>query len=420
MHSPKPFPFTPVRKAPHSQGSDARHGLANRDSILAPTFVVRPKASVRYNEKGEQILPSGTNAINPKNQSTRVSQGSADPITIQAAPATSEPHREGATVESEALKDELVVAVTIQSFHDPETATQDYLPFKRADADTEVVAGHTAVAIQNAPHMLVVESGAAVELNPMATTPSTNQTEPGTADVAFKQDVPEGKHCHLSVDHGLFKHVGIEQESTREHWLQLAAHRLDILVFLPAGHPLPPVNVTVGFPSKKAVSKVNRIIGECWGRVASADGVNQIFINPTLSSPVQFVDVLAHELVHAVDDCKNGHKHAFHAICKAIGLTKGRAAQASAGPELLHTIEKICADLGAFPHAALNTDGNQKVQTTRLRKIECPVCGWTGRTTAKWAAIGLPTCHCGTKLVPTLDRKPTIDGQPVQLDTASA
>ena len=162
MHSPKPFPFTPVRKAPHSQGSDARHGIANRDSILAPIFVVRPKATARYNEKGELIPASAAKAITPNDQPAIPSQGSADPITIQTGSTTSELHREGAAIESNALKDELVVAVTIQSLHDPVTATKDYLPFKRADADTEVVAGHTAVAIQYAPHMLVVESGAAV------------------------------------------------------------------------------------------------------------------------------------------------------------------------------------------------------------------------------------------------------------------
>jgi len=63
---------------------------------------------------------------------------------------------------------------------------------------------------------------------------------------------------------------------------------------------------TIGFPSANGLSKKRRTLGQCWPRAASADGLNQIFLNPTLTSAERVVDVLAHELVHAVDDCKSG------------------------------------------------------------------------------------------------------------------
>ena len=44
---------------------------------------------------------------------------------------------------------------------------------------------------------------------------------------------------------------------------------------------------------------------------------------------------------------------------------------------------------------------NIKKQTTRLIKVFCPDpgCGYTVRTTAKWLAVGTPTCVCGEEMV---------------------
>ena len=42
-------------------------------------------------------------------------------------------------------------------------------------------------------------------------------------------------------------------------------------------------------------------------------------------------------------------------------------------------------------------------QSTRMLKVLCPSCGYTLRTTARWLAVGFPTCPCGTEttLAPT-------------------
>jgi hypothetical protein len=34
-----------------------------------------------------------------------------------------------------------------------------------------------------------------------------------------------------------------------------------------------------------------------------------------------------------------------------------------------------------------------------MLRLECPACGYTCRTTAKWIEVGLPTCPCGEEMV---------------------
>lgn len=38
--------------------------------------------------------------------------------------------------------------------------------------------------------------------------------------------------------------------------------------------------------------------------------------------------------------------------------------------------------------------------TTRMRKVACPVCGYTVRMARKWIAVGMPTCPCGATMAP--------------------
>jgi len=33
-----------------------------------------------------------------------------------------------------------------------------------------------------------------------------------------------------------------------------------------------------------------------------------------------------------------------------------------------------------------------------MLKVSCPADGYTVRTTAKWIAVGFPTCPCGTEM----------------------
>lgn len=179
---------------------------------------------------------------------------------------------------------------------------------------------------------------------------------------------------------------------TREAWLNQALAKMAPLFKDKAGVEIPSdARVSVGFPGGGSARKR---IGECWPRERSQDKVNEIFISPTLSDPMRMLDVLAHEAIHAVDNCASGHKKEFKRIAKAIGL-EGKMTATKAGEELRKELEAIIAALPALTHGALDLNGRKK-QPTRLIKMECECCGMIIRTTQKWIEqTGEPSCACG-------------------------
>lgn len=179
---------------------------------------------------------------------------------------------------------------------------------------------------------------------------------------------------------------------TREEWLNAALAALRPWFKDRAGVEIPTdARVSVGFPGGGSARKR---IGECWPRARSTDKVNEIFISPVLHDPVRMLDVLAHEIVHAVDDCVSGHKREFKRIAKDVGL-EGKMTATHAGAELKAELERIIQTLPALTHGALDLAGRKK-QPTRLVKLECDNCGMLLRTTAKWLEqTGLPNCACG-------------------------
>ena len=177
---------------------------------------------------------------------------------------------------------------------------------------------------------------------------------------------------------------------TREAWMLSA---LDDLreIFGAADLKVPEVRVSVGWPSRRAMSLVQRTIGECWHGQAAADGVTQIFVSPVLADPVEVLDTLTHELLHAALPKDTGHKGAFKRSMALVGLT-GKPTEASAGPELTETLKGIAKKLGPFDHSKLTAGGFPK-QTTRLVKAECDLCGYNVRVTRKWLdEAGAPIC----------------------------
>lgn len=244
-----------------------------------------------------------------------------------------------------------------------------------------------------------------MDLDRSAVLPTPDRESAMMSDGAFKRDTAD-KHARAFV--------------TREEWLEAAADELGHRVFSPAGHHAPQVRVSIGFPSKKATSRRNRSDGQCWSRGASEDRLNQIYLSPLLTSSEEIVDVLTHELVHAVDDCKSGHRGQFWTICKAIGLTKGTPASASADSDLKATIAEICQALGPLPHATLHALDADKTQSTRLLKVKCPACGYTCRITAKWIVRGLPICPCGSGMTASqMEIGPTLVGDSAVLQRST-
>lgn len=79
--------------------------------------------------------------------------------------------------------------------------------------------------------------------------------------------------------------------------------------------------------------------------------------------------MLVHEVAHTLEA---NHKKEFVKIVHRVGLT-GKATATVAGAKLIYEgfLEWEKA-LGPYPHAALNPNKTRKVQTTRMKKAECP------------------------------------------------
>lgn len=190
------------------------------------------------------------------------------------------------------------------------------------------------------------------------------------------------------------------KHKTRETWLQ-AAVELCRPLFDNGGMTLPDVQVSCGWPSKSALARKRRRIGECWDVSCAADKLHHVFISPCLSevaSPDGVLATLVHELGHAAVGIPAGHRAPFKKMMKAVGLA-GKATATIAGPELLVKLETIAKTLGDYPHGRLdrNASSAPKTQGTRLLKCECDECGYTVRVTKKWLEFGTPICPCNEK-----------------------
>ena len=162
---------------------------------------------------------------------------------------------------------------------------------------------------------------------------------------------------------------------TREQWLRDLTDAVRPK-FLEISMPLPnDVAVTCGWPSKSATARKQRRIGECWARSASSRGVNEVFISPVLADTVEVAQVLVHELIHAADDNKHGHKGPFVKAQKALQLG-GKPTATTTTPEFIAWITPLLA--GEYPHGALTPGEGQKKQGTRMLKVACPDCDAEG------------------------------------------
>lgn len=202
---------------------------------------------------------------------------------------------------------------------------------------------------------------------------------------------------------------------TRELWLEDAIEALRPR-FEEVGLPLPErIHVSVGF-GYGARRESATILGQCWARSASADGINHVFISPEVGDTARVLDILLHELIHAADDLQSGHKGRFAEAATRLGL-EGKMTATTASVELAAEFMCLAETLGEYPHGALTTaqvpvktpvdpSGNPvprvhsgpRKQGTRMLKLTCPCCGYTVRTTQKWIEVGMPRCPAGTEM----------------------
>lgn len=202
----------------------------------------------------------------------------------------------------------------------------------------------------------------------------------------------------------------ITPATNREEWLVRALPQLIKLTRDAGAKVYATPFVSVGFPHKGGMAKKKRVIGQCW--TIPDERRSHIFVSPLIDEPVQALDILLHELIHAAEP-KAGHKGAFKRIALELGMT-GKMTATVAGPELAAKLREIIVSIGPFPHRALTAETLDAApkQGTRMIKLECPRDGYTVRTTRKWLDIGVPKCPCGTEMVCDDDLEPIVIAGP--------
>jgi hypothetical protein len=184
--------------------------------------------------------------------------------------------------------------------------------------------------------------------------------------------------------------------ATREQWLNLATDKLRQGLFKEQGFEVPEVKVSIGWPSRKALATNGHVLGQHWHPDACQDKVSQIFLSPRMSTSINYLETLVHELVHA---CRpdDGHNKHFRKIAVAVGLT-GKMRATKADKELIERLNALIAEIGELPHAPIKVDAKEKTQGTRMIKCSCRDCGYVARTTKAWLVkSGAPICPCNTE-----------------------
>lgn len=185
----------------------------------------------------------------------------------------------------------------------------------------------------------------------------------------------------------------------RQRWLQRAFVALT-REFARLDYAVPDnVRMSVGFPV--GGGKGARAIGQCWGPQSSQDGHAEIFVSPELgvttdakahAESVNALQVLAHEMAHAIVGVDAGHKKPFKQCATAIGL-EGKMTATVAGPVFEDWATGFIEKHGTFPMGKLVKWKRIGKQGTRLLKCECGECGYIARVTRKWLDdAGAPIC----------------------------
>lgn len=181
---------------------------------------------------------------------------------------------------------------------------------------------------------------------------------------------------------------------TREQWLEAAVKEISKSIFAPKNIEVPAVRVSVGWPGGRG--KKQGVVGQCFASFSSTDKVAQIFVSPAVDKTLNVLATLTHELVHAVDDCKSGHKKDFIKIAREIGFEAEWTSSENRTDVLTEKLVKLAEKLGEFPHAAIRQEDRPTIQRTYMRKLVCPHDDeYKLRMTRKMLdEYGAPLCPC--------------------------
>ena len=116
----------------------------------------------------------------------------------------------------------------------------------------------------------------------------------------------------------------------REQWLASAANELEAL-FVENGYRLP-----------------NYVVAGGQSDYSRARLVYQLIIARDIDDPLRAMDVLAHEMAHAVVGLEHGHGTPFERCVRAIGL-EGDVARTTAGEAFSRRVEPWLNLIGPYP-----------------------------------------------------------------------
>ena len=153
-------------------------------------------------------------------------------------------------------------------------------------------------------------------------------------------------------------------------WLEKATQELQKQVFTPAKLRVP-TKLRLNVGSMTGKGDRNHTLGCCY-RKDVAHGVNMITLNISTTqakNSARVLDVLVHELIHAIDNNKHGHKGEFKKMALAVGL-EGKMTATVATKKLKKTLNGIVKKIGKFPTKAVSLEGLQK-DVNRNLKLEC-------------------------------------------------
>lgn len=167
---------------------------------------------------------------------------------------------------------------------------------------------------------------------------------------------------------------------TREEWLNKAMEHLIDSVFQGINVPNN-IKVSCGFagvgkPKKMAGFKVH-VLGVCCPSELSTGGFTEIFIDPILDESSRVLDVLVHEMIHAILGSGKGHGKEFKKIALSVGL-EGKMTSTVASEALKEKLDKIVEQIGEYPHKAYQlipdekeSDPEEKEKPDKIINLRC-------------------------------------------------
>lgn len=192
---------------------------------------------------------------------------------------------------------------------------------------------------------------------------------------------------------------------TREEWMSEGIRQIEKAVFNP---------IDLKMPEKWAVScgwakgASAKFIGICVDPICSADGTTHIFVVPTEDDGFRVLQVLAHEMIHAIVGLEEKHGGKFAELCDALGFSYPYTqALPEPGTSTFEALGIILLNLGPYPHVRMILKKKPKKESKWVRLLSASDEEYTVRiSTLSIERFGMPKDPNGKEMLfadPTKD-----------------